>query len=707
MEINSRRPSWRCPYCNRHVSCPDLRLDQNMVKVLNEVGEDVADVLISGDGSWKVMPASDNMKDQLQDNNCMDRTDALLNRYSEGTTSLATNIIDLTTDNDERHSGIIDLGGHSNGSQGTINIPNMWRKCRDSSDTEDRKPDSETLRRISIADALPNAPLSNPITQISSRANSQIVTDAWARDRFQVSISSGASVISMPRREHFRTGVSESLSSSNSFAPVLTDAVTPALNRAPVEARDLTQTGNPLQSMSLTRHFLPAENRDLHLTHSMHGTSISSIGMEAERHSNRLVSRAPIAIQALPAQTQVANSFTRSRMSALRSNSTTQVGGSSNGIQNIAPLASLSDSFETTFHADQDRQHGISRQQQTLQAMLDLPTSSPVQFQAQLQNRELQDRQHRLVQSIQPAMAMQTPTQSVGRINVDQQRISTGRNSFQLSQEQQSQQQNLINQWLQQTSVPHDPLLRHPQRVPHPFQQVAHSGLGSSPSVSDTSSFPSMPVLNQHPHTTQRAVPSARPPSVQFSRSISTGSLAFQRSNTAHNSDPSRLTVADQRWSSSTTAPVMSRAEGSQEVGIEHTWRPTGRMRGSIVGSGRVGNSSTNPFFNQQVTSGHTRPPFIGSSQSAGPAGSLGPASSNAIQRPLLNTWNSDSLNTGSLWNPIDGTSLRPSGSTMGTQMQGSDQNNNPQFIAGSDLEMLGLLSDFPMPPNDASQMLG
>eukprot|EP01018_Ginkgo_biloba_P014163 Gb_08827 [translate_table: standard] len=177
---------------------------------------------------------------------------------------------------------------------GSINIPNMWRKCRDSSDTEDRKPYSETLRRISIVDALPNASLSNPLHRLAAEQTPKL----------QLTRGQG-------------------IDFSNSFAPVLTDAVTPTLNRAPVEARDFTQAGNPLQSMSLTRHFLPSKNLDLHLAHSMHGISISSIGMEAERHSNKLVSRAPIAILAMSAQSRVANSFTRSRMSALHSNSTT------------------------------------------------------------------------------------------------------------------------------------------------------------------------------------------------------------------------------------------------------------------------------------------------------------------------------------------------------------------------------------------------
>ncbi|KAL3645653.1 hypothetical protein CASFOL_010833 [Castilleja foliolosa] len=53
VDINSRRPSWRCPHCNQHVCFTDIRIDQKMVKILKETGPSVTDVLISSDGSWK------------------------------------------------------------------------------------------------------------------------------------------------------------------------------------------------------------------------------------------------------------------------------------------------------------------------------------------------------------------------------------------------------------------------------------------------------------------------------------------------------------------------------------------------------------------------------------------------------------------------------------------------------------------------------
>ncbi|CAI0414704.1 unnamed protein product [Linum tenue] len=61
VEINSKRPSWRCPHCNQNVSYADIRVDQNIFKVLKEVGENITHVNISADGSWKaVMETDDN-----------------------------------------------------------------------------------------------------------------------------------------------------------------------------------------------------------------------------------------------------------------------------------------------------------------------------------------------------------------------------------------------------------------------------------------------------------------------------------------------------------------------------------------------------------------------------------------------------------------------------------------------------------------------
>ncbi|XP_057997468.1 E4 SUMO-protein ligase PIAL1 isoform X2 [Hevea brasiliensis] len=61
MILNSTRPSWCCPVCNQSVCCIDIRMDQNIAKILREVRENVVDVIVSADGSWKVVGSDDNI----------------------------------------------------------------------------------------------------------------------------------------------------------------------------------------------------------------------------------------------------------------------------------------------------------------------------------------------------------------------------------------------------------------------------------------------------------------------------------------------------------------------------------------------------------------------------------------------------------------------------------------------------------------------
>ncbi|XP_056860703.1 E4 SUMO-protein ligase PIAL1-like isoform X2 [Raphanus sativus] len=56
IKINTRVPTWCCPHCHQSVCYTDIRLDQSMIKILEEVGNNVTDVvIISPDGSWKVV----------------------------------------------------------------------------------------------------------------------------------------------------------------------------------------------------------------------------------------------------------------------------------------------------------------------------------------------------------------------------------------------------------------------------------------------------------------------------------------------------------------------------------------------------------------------------------------------------------------------------------------------------------------------------
>ncbi|KAK4400897.1 E4 SUMO-protein ligase PIAL2 [Sesamum angolense] len=57
VDINSRRPSWRCPHCNQHVCFTDIRVDQQMI--LKEAGPNVSNIVVSSDGSWNAVMEED------------------------------------------------------------------------------------------------------------------------------------------------------------------------------------------------------------------------------------------------------------------------------------------------------------------------------------------------------------------------------------------------------------------------------------------------------------------------------------------------------------------------------------------------------------------------------------------------------------------------------------------------------------------------
>nr|GEW86101.1 E4 SUMO-protein ligase PIAL2-like isoform X1 [Tanacetum cinerariifolium] len=93
VDINSRRPSWHCPLCGQSVCFTDIRIDQGMVKVLKEVGENVSHVKLFGDGSRFTFDERDDYVNKPKDKPHVPQ---------ESTTSIADpNVIILTEgDND-------------------------------------------------------------------------------------------------------------------------------------------------------------------------------------------------------------------------------------------------------------------------------------------------------------------------------------------------------------------------------------------------------------------------------------------------------------------------------------------------------------------------------------------------------------------------------------------------------------------------------
>ncbi|KAJ0260635.1 E4 SUMO-protein ligase PIAL2 [Hirschfeldia incana] len=106
VNINMRKPSWRCPHCNRPVSYPEIRLDQNMAKILKEAGHKAADVIIHSDGTWKAGRENNGNEEPVRDAiiHDLEDPDSLLNAGPV--------VLDLT--GDDENDADIELFGNTN-----------------------------------------------------------------------------------------------------------------------------------------------------------------------------------------------------------------------------------------------------------------------------------------------------------------------------------------------------------------------------------------------------------------------------------------------------------------------------------------------------------------------------------------------------------------------------------------------------------------
>ncbi|XP_038683934.1 E4 SUMO-protein ligase PIAL2-like isoform X2 [Tripterygium wilfordii] len=275
--INSRRPSWRCPHCNQPVCYTELRIDQNMVKVLREVGEEVTDIIISADGSWKAVLERDDNEDVAHD------TELHLNEKAELQESTPGPIfLDLTEDDDK----VDTLGSYEN---------------------EDRKVVPADLRNPSVCTNFTTQPDVNDMNISSQNATAQIEDEFWSGvylSNLSVPsyVSSGAEI---------RISTSESTSADFLMSPVLTDAISPAFNQRAERHVNINPTTSALQSQ-----FSAPTNLQLQQAQFVNSTTLQSeYGRSAAIPSNqneygrsasvpRNITRTPVAVQALPALSQ-------------------------------------------------------------------------------------------------------------------------------------------------------------------------------------------------------------------------------------------------------------------------------------------------------------------------------------------------------------------------------------------------------------------
>ncbi|KAH9719380.1 E4 SUMO-protein ligase PIAL2 [Citrus sinensis] len=254
------RISLNCPISYKRINTPVKGHSCRHHQVLREVGENVADVIISADGSWKAIMEADDNVDQAHDRILSSEKEGCEHQESAAVANSNPVILDLTKNDDE-------IDAMSTG------------------EIEDVKPD------------LHSQPVSTNLTMPSElistvQADQNFVT---TDDDFWAGILYPDGSASSDARSDGQTvgGVSAPSSTSFMVSPVLTDAISPAFNRE-VDALGYTHLTTPvMQSLCSAPN-----NLQIQQTQLMNPSVNYEYGRSAvARHLNRT----PMAVQALPA----------------------------------------------------------------------------------------------------------------------------------------------------------------------------------------------------------------------------------------------------------------------------------------------------------------------------------------------------------------------------------------------------------------------
>ncbi|KAK4349681.1 hypothetical protein RND71_032436 [Anisodus tanguticus] len=250
IDINSRRPSWRCPHCNQHVCFTDIRIDQDMV--LKEVSEDVTDVMISSDGSLKAIMESDDHTENPRDKT-PDIAQDSPHRGSGGPSNAPGDYLDLTDIDDEMNPVT-------------------------TAETEDRK-NFPTISQFQ-SDVQNTTAVNNP-SEINQTGSVDMGDDFWSRIYLS---SCGIGTSSF--WSGMQTGSASEPARTNLMqAPVLID----------------NPEGNAFIPTSILENGLFSSNL-LQLQQFQYGNSAISNEYGRFPSAARQANRTPVAVQALPAQ---------------------------------------------------------------------------------------------------------------------------------------------------------------------------------------------------------------------------------------------------------------------------------------------------------------------------------------------------------------------------------------------------------------------
>ncbi|URE48497.1 MIZ/SP-RING zinc finger [Musa troglodytarum] len=292
------RITLNCPISFKRIKVPVKGHLCKHHQVLQEVGEDVADIVIFADGSWKAFVEHNKSIKQVH------KVRSGRQETSNENESTLTGVVDLTMEEDYASDiakcpeEVTPLHGYA------------YRAENISCVLEDRKPfrDIEGLPVSLYASGAPVA--STPMNIQAAVYNTGDSILPWNLP----SASSSTSARTGGGNAH-ALGTLESLVPNVVLNPIQTDAVSPALNRV-LTGFELSQSTPTFQQASQGTSL--AENLQLQPL-QLAGSIITN---EAGRPPiPRHVSRTPIAVQALPAQTQPHSSSRRVHIGSSNSNS--------------------------------------------------------------------------------------------------------------------------------------------------------------------------------------------------------------------------------------------------------------------------------------------------------------------------------------------------------------------------------------------------
>ncbi|KAL2544258.1 E4 SUMO-protein ligase PIAL2-like [Forsythia ovata] len=488
VDINSRRPSWRCPHCNQHVCFTDIRLDQNMAKVLKEVGPNATEVIISSDGSWNAVMETDDATKKPEDKTSNVGHDASSEIESAGLADAPVEILDLTEIDD-----VID---------GVA-----------TRESEDRKLSPTTRQSLSMT----KTPSVNPQMANTNDVNqniAQIEDEFWSGIYLSTFGTGTSNVRSNPPIAGVSNQELEVFHGNVPLATSVPESETALPNNLQLQQY---QFGNPNMSNEYGR--LP---------------SISS-------H----VTRTPIAIQALPAQTPTSILQQRSR-------------NCTNTFMQDSPSAASQASPSTRLVPN-----GFSTLHSTPSQVSQMPSSSLQQYSVIQQNRS--------VPSVRPSqhnIGLQTPNQVPNAYRVSNERQSSS--PLQMANLAAS---HAMNQSFGQVQSSIQPSAN--------FLGPQMHGVGSQIGVDRSTGI----VGSQQPRL---MIPNQR--NGQMARPVET-SRAHPYSL---NADARRMpSVAHQIENTGGTSLPGTRTDAYDQA--DQNWRPTARMRGAL--SGQAYSDAFNQFI--------------------------------------------------------------------------------------------------------------